>query len=68
MVDPGVVLDKLEAATGGTQLLPSFTGPRETAYPLAPAPSDGLGLAPGPAGGTGQERRIGGWVTPDYLL
>lgn len=68
MVDPGVVLDKLEAATGGTRLLPSFTGPRETAYPPAPAPSRGLGLAPGPAGGPGQERRIGGWVTPGYLL
>ena len=44
MVDPGVVIDKLEAATGGTQLLPSFTGPRETAFPAAPQnQTDGLG-------------------------
>ena len=44
MVDPGVVIDKLEAATGGGQLRPSFTGPRETAFPAAPEnQADGLG-------------------------
>lgn len=46
MVDPGVVIDKIIGATGGSQLPLSFLGPPETAYPALNLPATGLGWGP----------------------